>query len=340
MKGVRRTATGWQVFARVKGIYKSRRLPLTATPKELEEARERLRAEVLYHLPAPAKAGETFADDAAAYLALVATMPSYADRAYHIKLWTRVFGDRPRSSITAREIRGVLEQWRKTGRQNGGPLTQGSLNRRRTALLHLYTVLDGKSGSNTVRDVPPYNEAYSQQVRAESMVTCARLVKRLKPRGKMRGVLYVLLWTGWPHALLKTVTPADIDWQRQRVRLQRRQKAKGMPPAWVPVLPRAIIGLRRLVQRKHLGAFSNSSLHTALARAIQRENVWRRARDLSEIGAFNPYGFRHSFATWAATRIKDDRALKELLRTSSIHRYTEGALADRLAEALASLHRK
>lgn len=50
-----------------------------------------------------------------------------------------------------------------------------------------------------------------------------------------------------------------------------------------------------------------------------------------------PYDIRHSFATWAAGVLKDDRALKELLRTNSIERYTEGATADRLEHARAEL---
>jgi integrase len=47
----------------------------------------------------------------------------------------------------------------------------------------------------------------------------------------------------------------------------------------------------------------------------------------------NPYTFRHSFGTWAAGVLKDDRALMELMRTRSIRRYTEGATAQRLEQA-------
>ena len=47
MKGIRRTATGFQVFARVNGKFKSRRFPADTTETKLIDARERLRAEEL-----------------------------------------------------------------------------------------------------------------------------------------------------------------------------------------------------------------------------------------------------------------------------------------------------
>lgn len=331
-KGIRRTPRGWQVFVRVRGRFRSRRLPANATPRELSDALERLTAEAKYGVK-PVAECRTFAQDADAYLALVRAMPTYTDRAYRIGCWVAAFGPRARASLTARDIRTQLEAWRRTGRHDGGPLSPASLNQRRTALMHLYTVLDGRSAANIVRDVPAYDESYSEAIRAESMVTCVRLIRHLRVGGKMRATLYVLLWTGWPAKLLTSVTAADVDWTRGRVRLARRRKGKGMPPAWVPVVPRALIGLRRLHARGWLGtAFSNSSLHTALARAVATEN--RRRAPAPPLAPLSPYVFRHSFATWAAARIKDDRALRDLIRSNSLHRYTEGAAAERLAAAV------
>jgi integrase len=339
LKGIRRTATGFQVFARVNGKFKSRRFPADTTETKLIEARERLRAEELYGVPPPDGTEDGFAADARAYKALTAGMRTAADRHYRIDQWTQRFGHRLRSTITAKDIRQILEDWRLRGHHTGGPLSPASLNLRRTALMHLYTVLDGKSAKNIVRDVPPYDERYSEQVRAESMLTCAHIVRRLRPWGKMRIIAHTLLWTGWPAELLRGVNPQkDIDWTRARVRLGRRKKGKGMPPAWVPVLPIALRCLRLMAKRKLFGPFSNSSLHSAIARAVESENAWRAPRKIDPIAdGFNPYALRHSFATWAASRIKDDRALKELLRTNSIRRYTEGAVAERLESARAAL---
>lgn len=341
-KGIRRTPAGtWRVYVRVRGALVSRCYPAETGLRALIEHREHLRAEQKYGVPAPDDRLPTFREEAESYLQLVTAMPSYADRAYRIGCWVAVFGARQRSTITAREIRAQLERWRQHGRKDGGPLSVASLNQRRTALMAMITTLDGKSASNIVRDVPAYDERYSVQVRAESMLTCARLIRRLRRRGKMRAVLHALLWTGWPHKLFSEIGPADIDWTAGRVRVGRRRKGKGMPPAWVPVVPRALLALRQVAARNAWGGCSTSALHSALARAVVSENTWRATRNAIAGEAvwplvktpFSPYGLRHSFATWAAGRIKDDRALKELLRTNSIRRYTEGALADRLEAA-------
>lgn len=341
-KGIRRTPAGtWQVYVRVRGVYRSRTLPAHTPLRTLIEHREHLRAEEKYGIDPPAEYGTLFRDDATAYLALCEGMPTYSDRAYRIGRWVSVFGSRDRATITAREIREQLERWRVRGRHDGGPLAPASLNQLRTALMAMYTVLDGKSAANIVKDVPAYDERDSVQVRAEPLLTCLRLIRRLKPQGKMRAVLYALLWTGWPHALVAELTAADVDWAGQRVRVARRRKGKGMEAAWIPVVPQAIRALRLVHRRNAWGGCSTSSLHSALARAVAAENAWRRQQNAAagrEVWpmvreSFNPYGLRHSFGTWAAARVKDDRALKELLRTNSIARYTEGAVDARLTAA-------
>lgn len=328
MKGVRRTAHGWQVFARVDGQFYSKRFPPDTTA-DLKREREKLIGAVLNDLDRRRQPiTRFFEDDVTDYLALVKAMPSYQDREYRIKQWGAVFAGRDRRTITAKEISQALELWRV--KQKRKPAT---LNQYRTALMHLYSKLDGKSASNIVRDVAPYDERDSIQNRAQPMAVCARLVKHQRYWGKMRAILHVLMWTGWPHKLLKGVTPSDIDWKKHRVRLGRRKKGKGMPAAWVPVVPRAMLALRRFDKLNCYGEFSNSSLHSALARAVAALNIQRNRKKLAPIPPMRPYDLRHSFATWAAGVLKDDRALKELLRTNSIHRYTEGAIEGRMAAA-------
>ena len=331
--GLRRLTNGqWQAYTTVHGKFLSKVFK-PDTPRSVMTAwRERARA--IAKFGTPKDTGQTFAEDADDYLAMVRGMPTYQDRAYRIQQWVDVFGHRQRSTLTSAEIRQQLELWRKTGRYDGGRLSVGSLNTRRTALQAMFTALDGRSEPNIVRDVPAYDERDSYRIRALPLITVAQIIRRLRPWGKMRARLRVLMWTGWPHALLKSVTPDDIDWQRGRVRLERRKKGKGMPPAWVPVLPPALRALRRMAKLNAWGRFSNSSLHSAVARAVTAEDARRAAIGLPPIGHFRTYDVRHSFATWAASRIRDDRALKELLRTNSIARYTEGSVADRLADAV------
>lgn len=327
MKGIRRTPTGWQVYARVNGQFYSRRFPAETTA-DLKREREKLIGAVLNGLMTEKPFVQTFAEDCSDYLALVKTMASYKDRLFRIGLWKTAFGSRQRHTVTAKEVAKQLEMWRKSRR-----LKPATLNQYRTALMHLYTKLDGKSASNLVRDVAPYDERDSEQNRAQPMAVCARVLHHLRPWGKMRAILRVLMWTGWPHALLKGVTPSDIDWTRGRVRLGRRKKGKGMPAAWVPVLPQAMRALRRFDRLNCYGDFSNSSLHSALARAVKSENRYRRRKRWKAIPELRPYDLRHSFGTWAAAIVKDDKALKELLRTNRIERYTSGSVPARLEHA-------
>ncbi len=336
MKGIRRTPTSWQVYARVDRKFLSKRFPLDTKIEDLKAARNALqRGDDLDDSDT-----RTFQQDADDYLKLVTDMPSIGERTHHIKQWATVFGSKPRTKIAARDIRLTLETWRKTGAIDGGKLSPGSLNRRRTALMHLYTTLDGKSQPNIVKDVPAYSEHYSEQARSRPMLDCACILRRTRLHRKSRARLRVLMWTGWPHALLKGITAEDVDWTHARVNLGRRKKGRGMPPAWIPVVPRALAALRYFAKMQAWGTFSNSTVHRDFTEALAIENARREKAKLPPVSPMRVYDLKHSFGTWAARIIKDDRALKELLRTQSIARYTQAALASRLDSARDSLSPK
>lgn len=336
-KGIRKTPYGWQVYARRDGVYRSQRFPHETELTALKAARETLIGQIRLKLTPASIDGDTLAFDATRYLAVVTGMSSYSDRAYHINQWVNALGHRVRRSLTAIDLQAVLESWRKTGSADGGPLSHGSLNRRRTALMHLYTTLDGKSAPNVVKDVPAYDERASHQIRALSLITVARLIRHVRPSSQTRARLHVLMWTGWPHALIKALRPDDIDWKAGRVRVARRKKGLGMPSVWVPVVPRAIVALRRFAALNCWGEYSHNSIHKTLTLAAKKENAVRARTAQPPIGRVHPYMLRHTFGTWAAGILQDDRALKELLRTNSVQRYTEGALAGRLEQARAQL---
>src|SRR6185436_8803976 len=87
------------------------------------------------------------------YLALVTEMPTLDQRTYDLGCWVQALGaERPRRGLKARELTTVLNDWKASG------LTAGTCNRRRTALMHLWHRLDGKSAPNPLRDVPRFRE--------------------------------------------------------------------------------------------------------------------------------------------------------------------------------------
>jgi integrase len=333
--GIRRLPTSYQAYFEHRGRVYSKTFPLTTALGVLKDWRERTRAAVKFGTPtAPTR---TFAEDASDYLALASAMPSFATRQYQIARWVDAFGARDRQTLTAAEIRGQLERWRVSGHVDGTALTNGSLNRRRTALMALFTMLDGRSRPNIVKDVPAYDERPRYLRRAYPLATLARIVWRVDPQSHSRARLRVMLATGWPHALIKSIRPVDVDWTSGRVRLAARRKGQGMASEWVPVLPSGLRALRRLFHLKAQGPFSNSSLHSTFARAQATENAARAARECPPLPPLRVYDIRHAFGTWAAGFIRDNRALSELLRTNAIEVYTASAVTARLDQALQDL---
>jgi len=345
-KGIRRRATDWELFAKVRGRYVSERYPLDTPEAALLGLREHMIAVAKHGAPAlDTPEGRTFEQDATAYLALVTHMPSYQDRKYQIGEWVKAFRGRMRATITAIEIAAQLQKWR--GR---GEWADGTLNRRRTALMHLYTRLDGRSAPNVVKDVPPYSEVYSEQDRAIDMLTALKVIRRMSWKGKSRARCRALLWTGLPTKLFQQIREKDlvlVHGDDASVWVAARRKGSGIPAARIPLMPRlgpngrprypAVNAFRRLIALGGLGAYSGSSLHSRVAEAVARENAIRRAKGQPPVPPIHPYMFRHSFGTWLAPQVRDDRVLAQLLRTESIARYTVASVSVRLREVAKQL---
>lgn len=335
-KGIRRYGTGYQAYLRVRGVFVSKLYPAGTSIATMQAWREKERAVRKYGL-ATKDDERTLAQDAADYLSVIGHMPTVSDRTYRINQWVRELGERPRALITARDIRAVLERWRTSGSADGGPLSAGSLNLRRTALMHLWTVLDGKGAQNIVKDVPKYDERPVQPVRAPSHADLCAVLRQLRPTSRTRLRLRVLMWTGWPQKQISQLTPADLDLAHGRAHVSHRRKGKGKAGAWLPLLPRAVGALRRFAARGAFGKFSTSAMHSRLAWAVNRENAAREAAKQPTLPPIYPYMIRHWFGTWMAQRITDERALQELMlhaTSAQTRRYTEAATAGRVEAAI------
>jgi len=358
MKGIRQDHRGYQAFVKVRGQFYSKRFPFTkkdgtrTTLAELKEWRTAKRASIEQGVAIPLVEpnAPSFADDAIAYLKTIGTMPSASDRQRDILTWMKVFGSRPRSAITALEIRTALAAWRKTH-------SGSTCNKLRTALMSMYTTLDGKSARNPVRDIQKYQET-DPEPRELSYGTIYRILACMRP-SKTRARLRVIAWTGWPHAQLKRLKREHVDLKAGRAYVTPRRKGKGRKGGWLPLLPGAIIALREFDRRKCYTEdaptiktgprkgqpipFSNSAMHSAFARALTKLNGHRARLKLRPITA-RPYDLRHSFGTMIAERITDERAIQELMmhsRAEQTRRYTEGATRARVESAarqIAAVH--
>jgi len=264
--------------------------------------------------------------DVAEYLTRVAAMPSYAQRAAHLTLWTAALGrERPRGTITPTEIDRVLQGWLAT-------LSPVTVRKRRTALQSLFTTLDGKFASNPVRAsanprVPP------PEPRGIDYPTIARVIDAMpdqqdgKPGairrpalGKLR--VAVLAYTGIPPCALKALTPPDLDFAACTARLVARRKGRGAAARTVPLTADGVAALRAFHAARAYGTFATEALGRSFKRAARRVGVDPRVR---------LYDLRHSFGR-ELYRLRGDlatvgRFLGHAPGSSVTARYAQGANA-------------
>lgn len=328
--GERWTGSGWQVYVHRRGKFISKHFaPETPLLTRKAWRNDQKHAKT----PQQKTDGSTLADDVDDYLDAVRSMPSYADRAYQIKAWRDALGPyRSRQSITSVEIRRQLEKWKRNGfsavalqhsRYNGG-LSPSSLNKRRTALMHFYSTLNGRSGHNPVRDVAKYPVETLPLVLPTLDHAKAAIEK---VRGKTHARLKVLLWTGWPASQLGRLKRDHVHWDAPSAYVTGRRKGMGAKGRWLPLLPQAVEALRAFDSANAWGPFSTSSVHSSL----------KRGCDAASVPRFNPYALRHLFLTLVAQVVKDDRVVSELAMHSKLEmarRYTEQSVDPRLAAAL------
>lgn len=268
--GIARTASGFSAYLRVHGRLLYKRFPPSATIDEMRSWRDRKRREL-----GGTKADRgTLAHDAMRYLAAVDAMISYVQREADINAWLAVFGHRSRAGLRPDEIRAQLHAWKTSG------LAGSTVNHRRSALSHLYTVLDGKSAWNPLREIPPFKEP-APVARGVPMATVRRILRKM-PRSATKARLTWLAWTGMRPSELTRLTPSDVDARRK---LARVSTAKGGRPREIPLHRAARAAWREIVKRKALGPFSLASARHSLLLACQKANVT----------PIRIYDLRHSF---------------------------------------------
>lgn len=334
--GIRRTSTGFQAYVWVKdptkpkgGYQASRRWKFGDSPTLAAMKEWRLRAK-LGLVEEHSAILATFADDASDYTRRdkVQRMPTRAQREQHIDEWVAVFGNCDRRTIQPHDIQRVLDGMRRR-------MSAGSVNKRRTALMDLWTTLDGRHQANPVKATTEYEEPKTLP-RAPAMRDVLRLIEAMPaktPYGrKCRARIRLIAWTGWPHTIIKQLDPTDIDDKGKRAYVQGRSKGKGTTARWIPLLPQAVDAIKEFKRADAWGTFSNSSLHKRFS----------KARTALEMPHVRPYDFRHFFGTLIATITRDERAVQELmlLRTPAMaRRYTEAATDPRTQRAVADVAR-
>jgi integrase len=336
-----RTGSGTLAHIRINGELHRRHFKRGTPPIRIREWL--LATETKYRIHRARRTGK-FQDDAQVYLSAVAAMPTFADRRRHIEEWIAVFGERERDSITADEIRAQLQRWRTehrivthTRRQTTNAvktsdvvLSASAVNKRRTALMHLFSVLDGKSAPNPVKDVPKFAEPQPAP-RAIPYPLLQQMFAQMRP-SKSKARLMAIAYTGIPHAQIKTLTDADLHLDTNTVSVAGRRKGRGTRARIVPLTPDGVAAMKAMRQEEAWGPFSNAMLRLALRRAM-------RPIDKALAKTITPYDLRHSFGTEVYRRSGDIRATQLLMDHSTeklTHRYTLAAQDPRVQQAIAS----
>lgn len=269
-RGIWKTPYGYRVIIRIGDRLERKRFPPTYTLDALRDWRD---DHIRLRRPKKAARG-TLADDIAVYLRAVAGMPTYSDRKRQIEAWLQL-GDPKfvRWRITPALIRTMLQLWKNQG------LANNTVNHRRTALSHLFTVLDGKNAYNPVREVPllPLPPPIKRGV---PMAVVTKVLKKIDGE-KTRARLEVLAWSGMRPSELARLTPAHIDLKRGVALIPT---AKGGPPREIP-FARAKAAWKRLVAADALGTFSKGSARKSLRLACKKAGV----------PPFRIYDLRHSY---------------------------------------------
>lgn len=318
MTGILRSRYGFRVHVQIHKHREEKHFPPGTPLATMQRWREETRVALRKRPPTEGAPG-TLHGDALRYLAQVKAMPTYAQRAAHIQWWLDQLGPlTPRTRVTAEAIRAILQR----ARAELGPAT---CNKRRTALMHLWTVLDGKGARNPVRDVPKFPAPHALPRGRDPHLIDAAL--KLAPECRSRACCRVLLWTGMRPEELNLSSPDDVDLE---MRTAIVRTVKGGRVRVVPLTPQAVSAWREFID---LDCWQRVPLSAPL-------NRWLKKR--TGIPNLRVYDLRHSYGTALArqdTRLDVIGALMGHSTLELTKRYTLAAITpdakaatDRLAK--------
>lgn len=326
--GVWRTATGFRAYVRVPiGDGKSKLIPKRFGPRATLTEMKQWRQDTLVAKRkerGPKPDPDTLAQDIDRYLAQVAAMPTYEWRKRDLHAWREVFGDTPRANITTGMIRAQLHTWRmhgpvlrfiprtKTYRKLPRGLSASACNHRRTALLHLWTLLDGRGAPNPVREIRPFREP-PPEPRGRDMAFLEAAIARMR-NDKDRARCGVLLWTGIRgNSELGKMKSEHVQLHGDVGECHVPTGKGGRRFRYVPLNKKGVAAWEAFAAANAWGTYNKDLLRRAFQRACRAE---AKARDLP-LDRLRPYDLRHSVATAYLRAGADLADVQELLGHST-----------------------
>jgi integrase len=340
-QGCYRDDAGYSVQLMVRGHRIEKRFSLGTSLREMKDWRDGQR------ITESSRSGEragTLGEDVRRYLATCRSMTSYRQRAADLEHWVAALGARtPRRNITAAHIETAMSTWLTEPQYRGkhrrpAPLSAQTVKLRRTALLRLYHVLDGKGQPNPVRSTTTPRQP-PVEPRGVSLDVVAELFDAM-PDGASKARLQILAFAGIPPKLLGALTAADVDLDGAVARVPARRKGRGAVGGVRPLTPQAVGAFRELARLKAWGRFSASALWQFFNRAQEKARTRRTEAGRDPLPRLKPYDLRHSFATWLYQQTSDMETVARLLghaSTITTRRYALGAAREVDTAAVAKL---
>lgn len=295
--GIKKTRGGFRAWIRLypgKGGLKSKRYPATATITVMKEWRETQRTTYRKdHPTAPPVDKATLAADVQKYLPLVATMTTIQDRTYDLAQWVKLLGMRTRLELTTNDYRIVLQEWRLTGKRGGKPLSASACNHRRTALMHLYHLLDGEDAPCPLRAIEPFEEPPIES-RDAGLATVLAIIAAMRP-SKTRARVKVLAWTGIRgNCEIAKMSAEHVQLDRRECWVPTGKKGK---PRVLTLNAQGVDAWQEFTLYKAWGTYSASSLRRSFMRGLAAVNEKRVRDGLEPFPHIRPYDMRHTIAT-------------------------------------------
>lgn len=268
-KDARRKGNGWQGYVRVNGKLRTKQFAFNerhkiaawAALQRLDSTSGRrsgsLAADVVEFLKKPEIAAQPYVHQIARYLSL----------------WeTALGGERSRGEIERDEIEAVIQGWLTRYKEP-------TVYHRRSALLSLYTTLDGAGAANPVKEttcpqawVPADHSVPFEKLAAivDAMPEWHYPKKGIKQPSIAKLVGRVIVAIGIRPVDLQKIRRHDVDWAAATLRWPASAKGKGANPRTVPLSAEGLLALRLFDAANAYGAFKPEAVSHSFKRAARQ----------------------------------------------------------------------
>ena len=334
LTGIRRRRGGWRVTVRVRGHLYTKQFPIDKPVVEMRAWRE---LQVDLHGGRRGHSGSLTAD-VETFLAKpeIAAQPYVHQTRAHLALWVAALGsDRPRVDLTRDELEAVIQRWLKT-------FAEPTVYHRRSALLSLYTTLDGAGAPNPVK-ATTCPRSWIPKDHSVPFATLAAIVDAMPawryPKKGIRVpaiapiVARVIIAVGMRPADLLKIRRPDVHWDAATLRWPASAKGKGSAARTRPLTPAGLEALRAFDAVNAYGRFNPEAVSHSFKRAARRVDGAETAIHL--------YAGRHSVGADLYRVTRDlatvGRMLGHAPGSRATAQYAQGANADVDRAAAAAL---